>query len=149
MKEKILEILKNTLPEKTNIIVSDLKGVFDGEPQLMIGFSVSDKLINNVGGQYLQLVSLWLKLDSMELTTQCFGGSGGNKIYIVPDLNNPNEKYLAMVGVKVPFKRPLPNETAVLGAIERFAKNWVKTLRENKERLRYSEFVDYEEFLRE
>jgi hypothetical protein len=149
MKEKILEILKNTLPENTNIIIRERKGVFSGKPELMVGFSVGTHLINGVSDQYPQFVSLWLKLDTMEFTVQSFGGCGGGRIYRKPDMNNPNEKYLAMVGVKIPFRKPKPNEEAVLGAVERFAQNWLKALKDNIDVLQYSQYVDYKEYLKD
>jgi len=142
MKEKIIAILGKTLPKGFNIIVSEYNG-FGNDKYLKIAFSPNTKQTNNVRGQYPQLVSLSLCLHNMTLQPQIYGGNGGKCIYREIDPNHPKEKYLAMVSVNVPFRKPKKEEKFVLAAIERFAINYIKTLKENKEKLRYKDIVDY------
>jgi hypothetical protein len=146
MENKILNILKETLPELTHIIVNKRKSCFGGE-YLQIGFSASDHQINMVKYQYPQLVTLDLNLETLELHPQVFGGNGGQHIYRKPDMLKPNEGYLAMKAIKIPFRKPKNEEKFVLSAIEKFAKNWVKILRENKDKLMYHQYVDYNKLL--
>jgi hypothetical protein len=146
MVEKIKNILNEVLPKAAFRLVSEGNGVFGGK-YIKIAFAVSDYNINGISGQKVQVVSLNLELNCLELTTQIFGGNGGQSIYRKPNLNDPKEKYLAMKSVKVPFKRPKPEEQYVLSAIKRFAENWLKTLKENRDVLMYQELVNYDEFL--
>ena len=48
-----------------------------------------------------------------------------------------------MVGIDIPFRRPKNTEEAVLRAIKRFAQNYIRILKENKDVLRYKDVVDY------
>lgn len=146
MRTKIENILKETLPSKTHIIVRDIKNIF-GEPEIMISFAVSDYNINGVSGQKIQVVSLLLNLNDMELRPQVFGGCGGRVIYRKPDLTDPKEKYLAMKGIYLPFRKPIAEEKYVLAAIKRFAEKWVKTLQIHKDNLVHQDLVDYDDFL--
>lgn len=147
MRQKIENILKDTLPANCFIFVGDRKSIF-GEPEIRIGFAAMDYNINNVQGQRPQMVSLLLSLNDMELKPQIFGGNGGQCIYRDPNKNDPKERYLAMKSVKVPFKMPKKEEKFVLAAIKRFAENWIKTLKENREVLRYRDIVNYDELLK-
>jgi len=124
--------------------VSESK-TFDGKPMLKIWAAASDHEINNVRGQMVQLVSLALWPN--ELAPQVFGGSGGQRIYRKPNIEIREEKYLAMKGEKVPFKRPKNEPKAILSAIERFFKNYVATLRTHKDVLMYQDIVNYDELL--
>lgn len=142
MENEILAILKKELPENFNIIVKEGKNCFR-EPEIKIMFSPNTHEINRVKGQYPQVVSLLLDLTSMELNTQVFGCMGGGNVYRKPDLNHPREKYLAMARIKIPFKRPKKESKFVLSAIERFAKNYLKALKEHRETLMYQNEVDY------
>lgn len=146
MESKVLDLLKKTLPSKTNIIVQKRKNCFGGF-YIKIMFAASEIEINRVSGQFPQVVSLSLDLDTLELGPQIFGGNGGQFIYRKPNLNDPREKYLAMKSVKIPFKKPKKEEKFILSAIERFGLNWVKTLKENKDELKYQEIVNYDDFL--
>lgn len=146
MINKIKDLLIKTLPENTHIIVRERKNCFGGN-YIMIGFAASNHLINGVEFQYPQFVSLSMYYD-FTLDVQVYGGSGGNRIDRKPNMNDPKEKYLAMKGVKIPFRRPKPNEKAVLGTIEKFAQNWIKALKENKENLCYQDIVNYDDFLK-
>jgi hypothetical protein len=146
MKQKILNILTNTLPVNTFISVKNGTRFYDNGEQLKIGFAISDYNINNVSGQKIQLVSLLLDLTDMELRPQVFGGSGGQYIHRKPNLNDSKEKYLAIKRIKIPFRKPKSDEKFILLAIERFAQNWLKALKENRDELMYSELVDYDDY---
>lgn len=146
MKDKIENLLKKTLPVNCKIIVDQRENFFGGE-YIKIAFACNGHNINGINGQYIQVVSLCLELDKMDLHIQVFGGNGGGRIYLKPDLNHPKEKYLAMVGVKIPFRKPKAEEKFVLNAIEKFAQNWIKALKDNIERLKYKEYVNYNELL--
>jgi|TARA_R110000796_G_scaffold59008_6_gene135969 hypothetical protein len=142
MKTQVQELLVSKLPKGFNIIVDERKSCFGGK-YLKIAFSPNTHLINGVSGQYPQLVSLSLDLDDMELQTQVFGCNGGGRIYREVDKDHPRERFLAMVGVKVPFRKPKKETKFVLKAIERFVENYMKVLKENAEVLRYKSVVDY------
>lgn len=147
MKNKILEILNNTLPENVWKFVDQRNSSLLGE-YIIIAFAASEINIHNVQGQKPQIVSLSLNLKSLELQPQVFGGNGGQHIYRKPNLNDSKEKYLAMKSVKIPFKRPKPEEKFILNAVQRFAENWVKALKENRDVLMYQDIVNYDEVLK-
>ncbi len=150
MKTKVENLLKSVLPSKAVIIVKERKQLFapsEDYKYIHIAFATSSHEIHNVSGQLPEIVSLYLDLVTMELHPQSFGGNGGQLIYLKPDKNNPKERYLAMASVKIPFRKPQPNEKAVLNAIEKFAKNWVAAIKENKDRIFHSDIVNYDEFL--
>jgi hypothetical protein len=147
MTAKAIEsVLNNVLPKGTYINVVENKGVFGGD-QIKIMFAAGDYLINNVSGQRTCVVSLLLTLDDNELRPQIFGGNGGRRIYFKTDPNNPKHKFLALSGVDLPFRKPQPNEKAIMNAIKKFAENWLKAIRENKEFLTHTDKVDYSIFL--
>jgi len=146
MRTKIETILNEVLPEKCYRKVWNTK-TFYGTPQIGIAFSISDYDINNVRNQKIQIVSLILDLNEMELTPQCFGGCGGQSIYRKPNLELRDEKYLAMKSIKIPFRKPKGEEKFILAAIKRFAENWLKALKENREVLMYQEYVNYDEII--
>jgi len=139
-KNKIQEILKNSLPKEIQIYVRTRKIL--SEESIFIGLACSDENINMVEWQKPQLVSLCLFQD-WELCPTHIAGSGGIRIYRKPDMNHPTEKYLAMKGEKVPFRKPQQNEKAVLKAVERFAQRYIDTLCKHKEVLMYDRIVDY------
>lgn len=147
MVDQIKTILENILPKSTFIEVTEHKGFFSERQYIKIVFAASDKLINNVRGQLPQVVSLLLDINTLILETKMFRGCGGNVVYRNPNPNDSNEQYLAMKAIKVPFRKPKPIEKSVITAIEKFATNWLKVLRENKENLMYTDLVDYDEFL--
>jgi len=88
------------------------------EPYIRIMFAANDHAINGVRGQFPQCVSLLLSVNSLELQTQVYGGNGGGVIYRKPNMEDRKEKYLAMKNVKIPFRKPLKTEEAVLKAIQ-------------------------------
>lgn len=147
MKTQIENLITNKLPKGFVYGVSQHKNVFSKSEYLQIWFACSDHLINNVRGQLPQVVSLALDIDSLELRTQIYGGMGGGCIYREPNMQDPKEKYLAMKSVKVPFRKPKANEESVLKAIDTFISNYINTLKENKEVLRYKNIVDYDTLL--
>lgn len=140
----IQSALENILPQGTYLNVKPYKGMSDN--YIAIQFASLDFNINGVSGQRPDAVSLSLCLNDLELLVQMYGGCGGNRIYRKPNLEDPKEKYLAMKGVKVPFRQPQKNEVAVLKAIKTFALNWIKTIKENKDSLYYKDKVDYSKF---
>ena len=146
LQEKIEKILKDELPGFYTF-VRKRKNFFGETYYLQIGMAASNYEINRVSGQYPQYVSLMLDLSDMDLHTQVFGGNGGDRIYLIPDKNDPKEKYLAMAGRRIPFRKPKPNEKNVLDAIRRFAQNYRNTLVENRDRLMYQDVVNYDEVL--
>lgn len=148
LKEKIEKILARELPGFYTE-VKPYKTAITESNTIAIKAAVSGKKINEVTGQLAQLVSLSLNVDDMELSPQVFGGMGGQKIYLIPDKENPKEKYLAMAGYKIDFRKPRPNEKSVLAAIEKFFKAYKKALIDNKDRLMYKNEVDYDSLLSE
>jgi len=145
MKTKIENILNEVLPK--NAYREVYERTFLGDKSLCIMFAANNVNINSVQGQKPQKVSLMLSLIDLDLHPQIFGGNGGQHIYRRPNLNDSKEKYLAMKSVKIPFKRPKPEETFILSAIKRFVENWVSALKENQEVLMYQNLVDYDELL--
>jgi hypothetical protein len=146
IKVKIEQILDKVVPSFYKG-VSIHKNIFDTGNNIRIFIAASDYKINGVSGQLPQVVSLSLDLSDMDLHPQVYGGNGGQRVERKPNMNDPKEKYLAMKGVKVPFRTPQPNEKAVLDAIKRFAENYKKTLAENREVLLYQDIVDYDKLL--
>jgi len=146
LKFKIEKILDRVLPNfHKEVFVR--KNFIGGGEFIGIIMSASNYEVNRVKGQYPQDVSLMLDVNDMDLHVQVFGGNGGNRIYLVPDKNDPNEKYLAMASVKIPFRTPKKEEKFVLQAIEKFAQNYKQALKENKDRLFYKEYVDYDKLI--
>jgi hypothetical protein len=146
IKVKIEQILDKVVPSFYKG-VSIHKNIFDTGNNIRIFIAASDYKINGVSGQLPQVVSLSLDLSDMDLHPQVYGGNGGQRVERKPNMNDPKEKYLAMKGVKVPFRTPQPNEKAVLDAIRRFAENYKKTLANNREVLLYQDVVDYDKLL--
>jgi len=147
MKTEIENILLSILPKQAFINVKEIKSCF-GDEEIMIFFAAKDYDINNVSGQKPQAVSLLLDIKTLKLRPQVFGGNGGQYIERKPNLNLPEEKYLAMKGVRIPFRTPKPIKEKVLNCIKTFAENWVKLLRENKDVLMYQDIVNYDELLK-
>ena len=125
---KITDLLKRVLPSKTYINVEPYKGM--ASRYLAIEFAASSDFVSGTRGERPQLVSLCLN-SKLELQVQMYGGAGGNMIYRRPDKSKDSEKHYAMVGIKIPFRKPQPNEKSVLQAVENFAKAWVKALKDN------------------
>lgn len=147
MQNEILEILMKTLPNGFTYNVQESKNFLGNGTYLKIWAAISNTNINNVTGQKPQIVSLMLDNTTLELHPQVFGGNGGQSIYRKPNLNDPKEKYLAMKSVKIPFRTPQKEKQKVLAAVERFFKNYLAALKENKENLMYQDLVNYNEIL--
>jgi len=148
IKTSIEEILTKNLPELAYRRVWLGKDHIGNGLFIGIQIAASGYDINGVSNQKCQMVSLRLGLSDMVLDTQCFGGCGGGRIDLIPDKENPKEKYLAMVGYKIPFRKPKAELKFVLSAIEKFANNWIIALDENFDRLKYKEYVNYKELLK-
>lgn len=148
IKTSIEEILSKNLPDLAFRRVWISKNHFGNGLFIGIQIAASGYDINGVSNQKCQMVSLRLGLDDMELAIQVFGGCGGGRIDLIPDKNKPEEKYLASVGCKIPFRKPKAELKFVLLAIEKFANNWLIALDENFDRLKYKEYVDYKELLK-
>lgn len=146
LEDKINDILNEVLPSKAFRYVGLNERGFGGS-YIKIAFAANEININNVSGQKPQLVSLTLNLDGMELYPQCFGGNGGQSIYRKPNLELREEKFLAMKSVKIPFRKPKPEEKFILVAIRQFAQNWLHALNANREVLMYQDLVNYDELL--
>jgi len=145
--EKIENVLNAQLPEGAHRIIKEVEGSFGGD-YIKIAFAASDAQINNVRGQHPQCVSLCLDIQDMELYPQVFGGNGGRLIHRKPNMEDPREKYLAMKGVRIPFRKPKPEEAKILNAIARFAQRWQEALKQNREVLMYQDLVNYDELLK-
>jgi len=133
--------LDNVLPSDVLKIVRDYKVL--GRTSVKILLAANKHEINSVRNQFPQAVSLSLRVDTMELETQVFGGIGGNRIYRKVDKNNPKEKMYAMHGIKIKFRKPKKEFKFVLRAINKFASNWLSEMKANKELLMYQDNVDY------
>ena len=147
MQTEILDILQKTLPPTFVYDAIERKQPLGNGSYIKIWAAASNIDINNVQGQKPQVVSLCLDIDTLELYPQIFGGNGGQCIYRKPNLEDSSEKYLAMKSVKIPFRKPQKEKSKVLAAIEKFFKNYVNTLKENKENLMYQNIVDYNQIL--
>lgn len=140
---KINTAITSQLPsDKFWISVKPYKGVFGGK---YIAIIIAAKPYDGLNG--VQMVSLSLNTDTMELNVQGFGGNGGQSIYRKPNLNEPSEKWLAMKSERVTFRTPKPTEEKVLKCIETFTANYVNKLIEFKTVLMYQEKVNYDELL--
>ena len=145
MVNEIKNLLFKAVPA-AYIEVAEYRKVFGGQA-IKIVIAASALQINRVSGQYPQKVSLSLDLDDLELAVQVYGGSGGNRIYCIPDENNPKEKYLAMASRKIAFRKPKAEKKFVLKAIERFALKWKQALKDNREVLMYQDLIDYDQII--
>lgn len=140
MKDTIQSLLTKLLPNA--FVTVEERTHFFGGSYIKIRIAASDYEINNVKGQHPALVSLSLDLNTLDLVPQCFGGCGGQHIYRKPRKDDPSEQYLALKGIKIPFRKPKAEEKHVLAAIERFALNWKKAVQENIDEMPYPE-VDF------
>lgn len=139
LKGEIFELIKLKIPHSFVLVKSHS---FLGIDYISIILSVSDHEINRVEHQFPQKVVLHLnvfennRLD-MELRAV------ENRIYrnIRPD--DPREKFLVMVGVKIPFRKPKNEKAAVMKAIEKYCDSYIQTLKDNLPELRYKDIVDY------
>lgn len=135
---KIEEAIRKEVPSATQVRVFECNMMI---PNLQIKLYVPGPTINNVPGQFIQRVLLILYLEDMELRAVT------QRITRKVNPNHPREKYLAQVGVKIPFRMPAREEEAVIRACARFAKRWVEALKENVDVLMHQDLVDYKQFL--
>ena len=135
---KIEKAIRKEVPSTTVVEVREYNVIL---LSLLIKLYVPGPTINNVPGQFIQRVLLVLDLEDMELRAAI------QRITRKVNPNNPREKNLAQVGVKIPFRKPAQEEEAVIKACARFAKRWVEALKENVDVLMYQDLVDYKQFL--
>lgn len=140
----IEKILHDTLPKDAWRNVFLFKGW--KEEYVQITFAANDYKINNIEGQYPQRVSLVLDNDNTLQVTSA-AGVGGQKIWVIPNSDDPKEKFYSQIGVKIPFRKPKKVDKNVFEAIKKFAERWVETLKENRDRLKYQDIVDYDALL--
>jgi len=131
IKKQIETILNDTL-SGFYTTVENRKYHFGNEQYLKINIATSNYQINNVSGQFYNNISLSLS-DNLELKFQVFGGNGGQCFYRSIDPNNPKEKYYALQSVKIPFRTPANNETAVLKAFKNVCIRYKQLLKETLE----------------
>lgn len=147
---EIVEAIQTRLTEKLGdrfpFSVYAVNGSFGGK-YVCMWIACSTYEINNVNGQRPQMVSLMLDMDGLTLRPQSLGGNGGQCIYRQPNMEDPNERYLAMKSVKVPFRKPKNTVEAAVDCVGKFADNYIKTLADNYDVLRYKEIVDYDGLL--
>lgn len=148
--EVLLKAIKDKLAEKLAAgfphDVYERTSCFGGK-SICLWIACSTAEINRVQDQRPQMVSLMLDMKDMELHPQVFGGNGGQCIYRQPNMEDPKERYLAMKSVKVPFRKPKGTPEAIVECIGKFADNYIKTLNDNYDVLRYKEMVDYDKLL--
>lgn len=135
---KIEEAIRKEVPSTTEVRVLEYNNLI---PSLQIKIFVPGPTVNDVQGQFIQRVLLVLNLEDMELRAVI------QRVTRKIDPNHPREKYLAQVGIKIPFRKPAREEEAVIRACARFAKRWVEALKENVDVLMYQDLVDYKQFL--
>lgn len=134
-------ILKDELP---NFVwgVEEYNGFGTNNDTLKIWMACSNKNINDVAGQKVQICSLLAKTN-FEFHPQVFCGNGGRSIYRKPNLNDDKEKYLAMKSIILPFRTPKKDYNSVGNALIKFCRNYKATIAENIDNLMYQDLVDY------
>ena len=131
IKQQIETILNDTLSGFYTTI-EQRKNYFGDDNYLKINIATSNYQINNVSGQFYNNISLSLSQD-LELKFQVFGGNGGQCFYRSIDPNNDKEKYYALQSVKIPFRTPKNEETAVLKAFKNICIRYKQLLKETLE----------------
>ena len=130
--------LKKILPSAVHdtILVEHYNSAF-----IRIQWAASNYKINGVRGQYPLVASLNIYKADGTLGSSAFGGNGGRRLYfrILPEDNS----HYALHGVNIPFRKPRKNEKAMMKAILKFADNWVKIVKANKDRLPHEDSVNY------
>jgi len=121
MKQKIENILSEILPRAFTRVV-ERRNILGSGTYLAITIAANEKEINGVSSQLAGRVDL--KLEGLDLEVAYRGSS----VFRKPRLEDPREKYLAFGVERIPFRRPKPNEAAVLRAVERFALRYRETL---------------------
>lgn len=136
------KIAQKTIP-KFNVTIKKYKS-FDGSFDIAIHFRTSDFIIDRHNDNP-EFASYILLMDSMELQEQGFGGLGGGRVTRKPNPNNPDEKYLAMKGEKIPFRKPQPNIKAIYKAFEKLCIAYKDTVKKIYDMglLRYPDSTDY------
>lgn len=145
MKDKIQQVLSNNLPKGVFTKVWEQKALFSDSMVIYFMLYTSENTINRVDWQFPDAISFRLYLEDMELAPQCIGGCGGQVLYRNIDPSNHKEQYLAMQGVKVPFRKPQANEVAILKAVKKLCHSYIETLQSFKDMglLRYTDYSSY------
>lgn len=141
MTNEIESLIKSIVPN-AHIQVRERDSIFSRK-YIAITIAASNYQINNVSGQFPACVSLSLNPEKMDLCVQIFGGMGGQYIYREPNKEDQKESYLAMVGIKIPFRKPKAQKENVMKAIAKFVENWKMAIIENMDNLTNKEYVDY------
>jgi hypothetical protein len=149
LKTKIEDVINKVLPQGFYVNVVRRKEFFSANDCLNIHIATSNKCINRVQGQYPDHVSLYLD-SKLELKVQMYGCSGGNRVLVKPNLDDPREKYMAFGARKVSFRKPKNTEESVLKAIETFATKYLEILKTEyvAGNLCYDELSDYANLLK-
>ena len=134
LKKEIETIIKSNIPEGCSLKVWSGRAI--GSDYIGIMFGASNQHYDALR-QTPQSVSLNLDLSDLELQIQIWGGAGGQSLTRKPNLEDASEKYLACGRIKVPFRKPKNNITAILKCISDFSNRWVQLIKENKSILMY------------
>lgn len=139
-KKHFEKVLNDTLPKFYTEVIKYKH--FDNSESLIILISAFNKLINNVKGQYPQLVSLIYDIDTEVLDLTYYQGCGGKSIYVKPQKNF----FLHMESIKIPFRKTSGLDKS-LRALEKFLMNYKKALSDNHNILMYQDIVNYDNLL--
>lgn len=148
-RDTIETIVKNNVPATAYVEVTERVWPIDKKPYIRIAIAANDHQIHNVHRQFPQLVQLAFYPESGLLRVANFDGMGERSVWLKPNKEDPKEKYLAMVSKRISFRTPKPNEAAISKAIGNFAKRWTQELKDNRDRLKYQDIVDYDTLLSE
>ena len=142
MKDELLSILNKVVPN-AYFEVEDYHIPLGGGTAIRVFLAASSHEINQVKRQHPSLVSLLIHPEKLTIAPQVFCGMGGQNVYLIPDKNNPKERFLALASVRIPFRKPKNDKESVLRCFEKFVKNWKETLSANLERLPVYPETDY------
>jgi hypothetical protein len=148
-KDQVETLVKKNVPEKAFVRIREGRWPLGNKDYIHIAIAANDHQIHGVTGQFPQLVQLTLTTETNELETVNWGGMGERNIRLIPNKEDPKEKFLAMASHTLTFRRPKPVDKSVLKAIESFARRWTQALKDNRDRLKYQDIVDYDSLLSE
>nr|WP_293842908.1 hypothetical protein [uncultured Arsenicibacter sp.] len=117
LKTKVSKILAKNLPRQVTI------ELWNNPNKIVVFLFTGLRSINNP-----TMVSFVVEND-LNVQFQHFGGEGGQNIFRETDPNNPKERFHAMGGEKIPFRKPKKTEAAVLKAIEKIPADYLATMR--------------------
>lgn len=143
MQSEIQKIFIEELPKFYTFANLKKQYVYSNEPPIEyihIGMACSDKEINHVKYQYPQYCSLSLNSKGV-LQPVTIGGSGGRRIDLIPNKEDPKEAYLSIKGHTLPFRTPKPEKEAILRAIRKFCREYKLALSINFDRLMHKDAI--------